>query len=547
MSVDLISYSVYPRFRNAIIIGHTTQETSRIWVCVESPGTYSLIVSAQPLTDLLQSAGARSSQEIIAGTTLPLLHDRHEIFLPSLTHTFRITGLKPGKRYFYALLSDDTESIDRVTGGDPEHHFFYTLPENPRTISFGFYSCHDLYSQFSRGGTCKPANSLWPEFDAKLKNAQADFVIGGGDQIYIDSGQFETIWDWMRANRDDILADYANGRMLKDSAVPLFAEVYRLYYRIYWQPEKVRKIFGQYPQYMIWDDHEILDGWGSYFPQELQKKINKDLGYDEADPEKLDMAEASRWADLMFRAASQVYYEFQHSHNPPGNPFLPNPAEMVWDYSFSQGAFAFYVMDMRGHHDINNWDKQTVLLGEAQHQRFSAWLNTARTSGAKALFVVVPVPLVHWSKLVEQAEVGEATDDVRDEWGSDRNIAERDRVLLQLLEFSHTQKKPVLLLSGDVHSASCFRLSSPDFPDARVSSVTASGISKKSSFALTIRNSGKLSKAHKISCKQETGFKKNNFALIRASVKAGDAVSITATIFSRKSPKSKWGEESFEL
>ena len=40
---------------------------------------------------------------------------------------------------------------------------------------------------------------------------------------------------------------------------------YRDIYRGYWGFESVQRVFESFPTYMIWDDHEIVNGWGSYY------------------------------------------------------------------------------------------------------------------------------------------------------------------------------------------------------------------------------------------------------------------------------------------
>ena len=96
-----------------------------------------------------------------------------------------------------------------------------------------------------------------------------------------------------------------------------------------------------------------------------------------------------------WRAACQAYYEYEHSHNPPTAVDLNKPDDCQWDYAFRQGDSAFYVLDMRGHHDVEkNKGKKTgldpnILLGQAQFDRFTAWLDSADTKAARDAAVAV--------------------------------------------------------------------------------------------------------------------------------------------------------------
>ena len=76
--------------------------------------------------------------------------------------------------------------------------------------------------------------------------------------------------------------------------------------------ERIRELMGRVPTYMILDDHEIKDDWGTASPLPLE-------------PGRED-------------GALRAYRAFQHSHNPDGqNPDRP------YYYNFRQGPAAFFV------------------------------------------------------------------------------------------------------------------------------------------------------------------------------------------------------------
>ena len=188
----------------------------------------------------------------------------------------------------------------------------------------------------------------------------------------------------------------------------------------------------------------------------------------------------------MWRAACRAYYEYEHSHNPPTAVDLQKPDDCQWDYAFRQGDAAFYVLDMRGHHDVeknkgkkNDLDPN-IILGQAQFDRFTAWLNSADAKAARVLFVVSPVPVVHWiDRLVNYVDLGEAKDDFMDEWGHETNWVERNQLLEAVFRQIDKSGRKLVFLSGDVHCASVFRMQHRKFPAARVYQVTSSAISRK--------------------------------------------------------------------
>jgi len=391
------------------------------------------------------------------------------------THTFKITGLQANCRYYYAVIAD-VEHLDEIPRrteiGYQDIKSFITLPDSPKKISFGFYSCHDPFSHVPY------MEGAWPHYYSVLKDRNALFSIGGGDQMYVDTNKKEDmydVWEWLAKNKNQIIKTYTkNGQLNHDKVVDYFTKIYRNYYRIYWNFTNVKKVFESFPQYMIWDDHEIMDGWGSYTSKERKKLLNKLFQHDD---EELN----SVLIDLMFMAAKKAYFEYEHSHNPYTaiNFKADENQSCEWDYSFQVGDCAFYFLDMRGHHDYERPTNR--LLGKAQMKRFDSWLKSSKVKSRKILIIISPVPVVHWSStLTDTMDWGEAKDDLRDEWEHKSNHKERNMLLDKLMEVSHGRGQTVLFLSGDVHCASVYQIEKYEkFPKAKIFNATSSAISRK--------------------------------------------------------------------
>ena len=472
----------YSKLTSAVIIGATSVDSARLWVRVYQAGRWTLVVTTAPLTGDLVRLEEKSITDFLAGQRIvPVFMASADISQASnLTHVFDVTGLSPDARYYYAVIADtiDPAQVRRRTeiGADVPQSFS-TPAAAPHEASFGFYSCHDHISAAGDVGA-------WPHFLEQLTDAGASFVIGGGDQMYVDTNGrngFLDIWTWLKDNKAALLEKYMLGAGKYDeAAIELYLlNIYRWYYRVYWSVPALREVYERFPQYMIWDDHEIMDGWGSLTQKERRARISG--LFEEKDSKSNQML-----VDLMWRAACRAYYEYEHSHNPPTTIDLANPDNSVWDYGFSHGAAAFYVLDMRGHHDVEkNKGKKTgidpnILLGQAQFDRFSAWLTSGVVKEAKVLFVVSPVPILHWiDRLVNYASLGEAKDDFMDEWGHPTNWDERNRLLETVFRQVDRSGRKLVFLSGDVHCASVFRLKHRRFPAACVYQVTSSAISRK--------------------------------------------------------------------
>lgn len=468
----------YGKLTSAAIIGATTSTTTRLWVRLYQEGSWSLVITSAPLTGDLKRLHNKPIEAFLKESGVkPVAVQTHQFsHQTSITHVFDVQGLKAGTRYYYAIISNelDEKVVGRRTelGGD-QPKSFRTLADAPDRISFGFYSCHDHISANGDVGA-------WPQLLEKLQDGHADFVIGGGDQAYVDTNRkagFLDIWEWLKANKKALLEQFTQaGGKYDEAGLQLYLlNIYRWYYRVYWAIPPLREVYEAFPQYMVWDDHEIMDGWGSLTNTERLGRISNLF-------EEKDTKGNRLLVNLMWNAACQAYFEYEHSHNPATPVDLANPDDCQWDYAFQHGDVAFYVLDMRGHHDVEKDKKQDpyILLGKAQFTRFTTWLASAGVKQAKAVFIVSPVPVVHWiDRLVNFADMGESKDDFMDEWGHESNHWERNALLEAVFKHADTSGKKIVFLSGDVHCASAFRLRHKSHPAAKVFQVTSSAISRK--------------------------------------------------------------------
>lgn len=445
----------HPRLERTSIVGHTTPRSVRLWFRVSSAGNYVLAVSREPLPTygrpLVVDENDRYQLRAIAS-------DRCEqvptvaIAAVEMTPTTDLTGvvdldrLEPDTLYYYGLFHPHRDRPWELPEDEPLT--FRTFPETATEICFGIYSCHMPYDNRELVNI-----HMWDAFYRELNNANARLVLGTGDQVYVDGTPELSIWHWLRKVQDH------------NPSREQMVEWYRDIYRGYWGIPEVQRIFRGFPNYMMWDDHEIVDGWGSYTPDELAGVL--DVSWKLRDRER-----HLRLAHQMFDAAKQVYHEYQHSHNPP-----TDDAENRFDYEFDCAFCSFFILDMRGNHDFNR--KEWGALGVQQWQRVQQWLDSHCESDSRALFIISPVPVVHlYSFFINNIDLTLMgyQDDQRDHWEHRSNWDERNCLLDKLFEFSQETGKPVVFLSGDVHIGAAFTLSHDRFPNAKIYQLTSSGI-----------------------------------------------------------------------
>ncbi len=183
-------------------------------------------------------------------------------------------------------------------------------PGTPSAFSFAFGSCHQPFESLASGALAIHGGAaIYPAMARVLRAHDARFLLLVGDQMYSDGVEPINI------RRD-----------LKENGLPLsndeLRDLYRHLYRGYFNQSGFRRQLEEWPAYLIWDDHDIFDGAGSY------------LKHDDFDRR-------------LFRAAEEAYREYQHLRNPGTS--LEDRAP--YHYQFWYGDVGFLVLDLRGVRD----------------------------------------------------------------------------------------------------------------------------------------------------------------------------------------------------
>jgi len=467
-----------PRLRVAAIVGHTTSRSVRLWLRTGELGRFSLLVydRERSLRGRAGEAGLRSALGAVpltAADASSLLQPVHEASLDiadygaDTTHVVDIGGLDPDTTYGYALHSSVREGM--VLGHNRLRHFRTPPAESDRrAFQFALFSCNmpfKVNGLFNKR-TEATGGDMWHFLDATLQRHadEVDLVIAGGDQAYSDGVDTLDIWHYlnsrMRRDGDELLPDL-------DALLSWYRDVYRGY----WGFGSLQRVFDTFPTYMIWDDHEIADGWGShYFDAEHRQDGLSQLLPDYED-RGLSYDDGMTLVRRMFDAARQVYLEYQHSHNPP-------TADGVYDYAFERGGSGFYVLDGRGHRDISRSGYR--ILGREQFGRFAAWAAAVDPRTTPFMFVVSAVPVLHTRAVVVGADefVGGLGDDLRDSWEHELHDEER-AALMDVLFAAAARGVKVAVLSGDVHASAVFSID--DGQGNRVYQLTSSAITYNTS------------------------------------------------------------------
>jgi hypothetical protein len=466
------------------------------------------------------------------GTVIPVLEmdgRRCEDPIVLLTH---------GKQQFlrYDLTCDLRDRERRVEYGvaaaGPKWQF--TVPGKGYAPRMAYVSCNGFSDPSAMRKLVRPANAVWEDLlsshDKEMR--EPDYLLDreqlwhetrihdkglqrfhlllmGGDQIYFDSiwEDIKQLKDWVGLSRKEQLK----------FKVPksLEREIETYYYHLYckrwlpdtrssWESAQLNRdsadAMARAPTIMMWDDHDIFDGWGSYSCEMQNCELFK----------------------VLFRYARQAFWVFQMQHAiqdlPPlqliqrPNVSLNDPLyePISWKTRLEHDVRALPLLDNQpgfssAFHvgpislvvaDLRTERSRTQVLSPDTWTSLQNWLSTVKDGkpehpGSKCqhLLFLSSVPVVH-PKLLKaelfldtfgQDHVLDSNaDDLKDHWAHDDHEGERKRLLETLTKVAELKKLRVSIVSGDVHVAawgSAYRRDIPPTANwAQIQQFTCSGI-----------------------------------------------------------------------
>lgn len=330
----------------------------------------------------------------------------------------------------------------------------------------------------------------WHARNAGEQGAQRfHILLMGGDQIYFDAiwGKIDALRTWARSSRKKQLASVCDERLKK--------EIQDYYYRAYYsswlqkQPESqtsesalekdiedneddAADAVTLIPTIMMWDDHDIFDGWGSY-DQDMQSRP---------------------LFQTLFQCARKAFWVFQLQHDIQCLPeLIPKAGEgnkgvnympIKWDGIKQDPLLLPFLNDQPGFTSVHFFGVMGLLVADLRTERTrhqilgdDSWkaiktslrsINTdPRASGIQHVIFMSSVPVIYPKLTIFEGgyqifgdinamrnvdTVNDNEDDMRDHWVHDDHEGECNTLLSQL--FLLTDKKIcVTIVSGDVHVA----------------------------------------------------------------------------------------------
>ena len=240
------------------------------------------------------------------------------------------------------------------------------------------------------------------------------------------------------------------------------ADFFRGLYPNRWSQAAVAEALATIPTLMMWDDHDIMDGWGSY-----EKKLHECDVY-----------------GAIFASAKETFALYQQQIGPGESHPLVLPGQPHFSFGCRIGPLAILALDMRSERT------EAQVMGPQSWKAVYDWLDAlpkAADGGPKHLFIMSSIPVVYPDFSMLEAALGifpgrqELEDDLKDHWTSVPHRQERLRMIHRLLDFSAKNACRVTLLSGDVHvgaigTVRSTRASADDSSMRVITQLTSSGI-----------------------------------------------------------------------
>jgi hypothetical protein len=257
-------------------------------------------------------------------------------------------------------------------------------------------------------------------------------LLMGGDQVYADAiwetEIFHSLQEW----------SHLDGKAQEKASVsPAMAkEIESFYSNLYiqrWKNKDMATILASVPSIMMWDDHDIFDGWGSYPKTRHNCPVFQKI----------------------FAEAARVFEIFQLRCS--GRNRL-NPTAIHRSLRLTFRGYHVLALDNRSERTLNQ------IMSPSHWDDVKMYLDGLKNESVSNLLILSGVPVVYRSfatveKLFDTTPWHEELeDDVQDHWSAKSHQAERMKFVMIFLNFIHEQKKrnpddPLkgVLLSGDVH------------------------------------------------------------------------------------------------
>lgn len=292
-------------------------------------------------------------------------------------------------------------------------------------------------------------NSMWRRLADEHIKSPFSLLLHGGDQLYADEvmKSHPSLTAWAESDLDE----KSGYRFTEEVKAAAEQYLFRRYALLYAQPE-IAHVLARIPSIMMWDDHDIIDGWGSHASSILNSDVGRGL----------------------FEACKRVFMLFQlgasKDHLPSYTIRDKSSADSL-SFSVSFPDFDLIVPDLRSERRPNRvlgpvgWSVVERALAQQPPGRRRFFMSSVPLLGPRLSWIEACIGFVPKLRRYE--------DDLRDQWQS---RAHRDewRRMLTLLDHTTPNDCALTVLSGEIHLATQAEM--PMISGSTMHQMVASGI-----------------------------------------------------------------------
>ncbi len=351
----------------------------------------------------------------------------------------------------YKILYQDKSVKNKFDHGSWQ----FVIPGKSTVPKIAFASCNGMGAKLPQDLSDEDY-AMWDRLlESHLKedlNYSYHCLILGGDQVYADP-----IWKKIKYFKDHKLLGWNSTKKFinheKDNLEfyqlksKLKLEIEQFYESLYinsWGKKSICSVMAQIPSIMMWDDHDIFDGWGSH-DERLQ---------------------SSELFQLIFSVAKKYFEALQIR--------TQSNKSLISKEHFSQ-RIRFRNYEIIALDNRTNRTSERI-MSQSQYDDIERIKNgnmfeatDASLSGQKVILFVMPVPVAHLN-YKERAEkwmsfffrrnfLSSFNDDGLDHWDHKKHEKEQEKLIEILFQFGDKFKpKYIHIISGDVHSAGAGRI-----------------------------------------------------------------------------------------
>ncbi|KAF2442074.1 hypothetical protein P171DRAFT_60862 [Karstenula rhodostoma CBS 690.94] len=338
----------------------------------------------------------------------------------------------------------------------------FWVPARGETMNIMFHSCNGFSLSVDSKEFCGP-DPMWRDVLNNHQTRPFHVMIGGGDQIYNDAAMRDTTLfrQWTESNNVWQKHRTPFSEELQNELEQFYLDRYSMWFS--------QGLFGlansQIPMINIWDDHDIIDGYGSYPHHFMETPVFTGLG----------------------AVAFKYYMLFQHQ-SVPAETRATEPSWLLgarpgpYIRELSRSVFvqlgrevAFLGLDCR-----TERQRDEIISEDSYDNIFDRLEEEIIRGETKHLIVLLGVPIAYprlnflenvlTSRLMDPVKAlgrmgllggfvnkfdggVEILDDLDDHWTAKHHKDERNWLIHELQHIARTKSVRVTILGGDVHLA----------------------------------------------------------------------------------------------